>query len=122
MTLDIGGTKLIVGRSTLAKVPDSSLAALFSGQAPVTKTGEGCVFLDRNPQIFKYVIDYLQSDLKYLPQDVSDDTKKLIEIELEHWKLIPQNKINAIQLLDSEPEMYSTNTLSKKALDLWRTL
>ena len=27
----------------------------------------GRIFLDRNPVIFRYIIDYLQSDLKFLP-------------------------------------------------------
>jgi len=68
--LDVSGTQMTVGRSTLTKIQNSKLAKMFMDQQNATKAGkkdEGRIFLDRNPVIFRYIIDYLQSDLKFLP-------------------------------------------------------
>jgi len=43
------------------------------------------VFLDRDPDIFKHMINYIRSDRKYLPQDVNQDVKKLLEMEIKFW-------------------------------------
>ena len=68
--LDVSGTQMTVGRSTLTKIQNSKLAKMFMDQQNGIKAGkkdEGRIFLDRNPVIFRYIIDYLQSDLKFLP-------------------------------------------------------
>ena len=45
------------------------------------------IYLDREPEIFKNVLDYLRSDRKYLPNDISLDQKKKVELELKHWNI-----------------------------------
>lgn len=49
-----------VTRELLTSIKGSLLEAKFSGRCKVTKTKEGRIFLDRNPKIFKHVIDYLR--------------------------------------------------------------
>ena len=58
--LNIGGTHMTVGRYTLTKVKESKLSEMFSDITTTGNKNEGDrVFLDRNPLIFKYIIDYL---------------------------------------------------------------
>ena len=81
--LNVSGREMDIARSTLLTVKDSLLAAKFSGNAPLDTKGR--VFLDRDPDIFNYMINYLRSDRKELPQDVSSDIKRNLENEIKYW-------------------------------------
>ena len=83
--LNVSGQEVDVARSTLMTVKDSLLAAKFSGNAPMGKDSR--IFLDRNPLIFNYMIDYLRSDRKVLPMDISSDKKKGLENEIKYWQV-----------------------------------
>ena len=61
------------------------MEAMFSGRHPVQEI-DGIIYLDRNPDIFKYVIQYLRGD-KVLPSCIDKDTKMYVEKELEWWGL-----------------------------------
>lgn len=45
--------------------------------------------MDRNPIVFGHMVDYLRSDRRVLPSDISNDLKKLIEKEISYWKIYP---------------------------------
>ena len=51
-----------VGKDTLMKNECSNLANIFLGQNQLEKTSKGRIFIDRNPVMFQYVLDYVQSD------------------------------------------------------------
>ena len=95
--LDVGGecSGFKVSRSLLTSVPGSALEALFSGRHPVEKI-DNRVFIDRNPVIFREVINYLRNDFK-LSKRVLNDEYLFDEVitDLEYWGLIdksqPQN-------------------------------
>lgn len=72
-----------VARSTLLTVKDSLLAAKFSGNVKLGSKER--VFLDRDPFIFNYLINFLRSDRKELPNDVSSDIKRNLENEIKYW-------------------------------------
>lgn len=68
------------------KDEDSDLAKLFSGKVDVNETNSGEVFLNRNPEIFMLMIDYLENGFKIGP--IPDDHKMAqFKLELEHWKI-----------------------------------
>jgi hypothetical protein len=61
--LNVGGELITTTRSTLMKYPNTVLGALFSGHYPVTRDKMGRVFLDRDPHIFKEILEWLRTDL-----------------------------------------------------------
>src|SRR5690242_7992587 len=58
--VNVGGTIFTTFVSTLTKHPSSMLAAMFSGRHPLVRDKEGRPFLDRNPELFKLILEYLR--------------------------------------------------------------
>lgn len=58
--LNVGGSLYSTTRSTLCRYPDSKLAMLFSGQQELRRRPDGRVFIDRDGEMFKYVLHYLR--------------------------------------------------------------
>ena len=55
--LNVGGKKYSTTKSTLCmQYEDSMLASMFSGRYELGCDDEGCVFIDRDGQLFKYVL------------------------------------------------------------------
>ena len=48
-------------KSTLLRFSHSILARMISGSIPMRKDREGRIFLDRDPNIFGFVLEYLRS-------------------------------------------------------------
>ena len=86
------------------------------------------IYVDREPEIFKNVLDYLRSDRKYLPNDISMDKKKKVEIELKHWNItkLDYSLATCPYHLKIEEIFNSTHTLYEQsptlALDIWKSL
>lgn len=68
IVLDVGGREFVVDRKTLTTVDGSMLSAQFSGNIPLKKTEENRIFLDRDPEIFGHMLNYLRSERKFLPR------------------------------------------------------
>jgi len=68
-------------------VPGSKLADMFAGNLKLRYVDQDKVFLDRNPEPFAHMIDFLRNERKILPKNVSDDMKKMIEQEIAYWEL-----------------------------------
>ena len=60
VTLDVGGTKYRTTLSTLTKYPDSMLGAMFSGRHNLPQQEDGSYFIDRDGEMFKYILMYLR--------------------------------------------------------------
>ena len=62
LQLNVGGTSMSVRRSTLTQVPDSLLAAQFSGRwdESMEKDRDGNIFIDQDPVIFLKLVNYLR--------------------------------------------------------------
>ena len=63
----MGGKEFTVDRKTLTQVSGSMLSAQFSGNIP-KKTEDNKIFLDRDPEIFGHMLNYLRSERKFLPR------------------------------------------------------
>lgn len=63
LTLNVGGTRLQVLRSTLCCLEGSLLATMFSGRWDdnLVKDGKGAFFIDQSPENFKVLLDFLRS-------------------------------------------------------------
>ena len=83
LELNVGGTlKTSISRKALTKYPHSMLGAMFSGRHTVARDAEGRVFLDRNPDAFAYVLDFLRNGGKP-PADLPADPRQRARIEQE---------------------------------------
>lgn len=61
ISLNVGGTRFDVSLSTLTQThPQSMLAVMFSGRHDVVWDAKGCVFIDRDPDLFKQVLSFLR--------------------------------------------------------------
>lgn len=67
ISLNVRGQTMEVGRKTLTTIENSKLTAMFSGQAPLKTDDDGRVFLDRDPEVFKSMINYITFDREILP-------------------------------------------------------
>ena len=74
--LEVGGQYQKTSMQTLKKVKWSKLAGLCNDIVQVPKNPDGSLIIDRDPAIFKHVLTYLQNDQKFLPEDISTDTKR----------------------------------------------
>jgi hypothetical protein len=61
--LDVGGCVFATSVSTLQS-ERSLLSAMFSGNFELTKDPDGCYFIDRNPEYFRKILDYLRKGKK----------------------------------------------------------
>ena len=75
--LDVGGVRYEVSCEALDRFEGSMLASLISDQWIEDNTIEP-IFIDREGQLFEYVLDYLQTGKVFLPRSVS-----LIALEKE---------------------------------------
>ena len=81
VTLDVGGTKYRTTLSTLTKYPDSMLGVMFSGRHDLPQQEDGSYFIDRDGEVFKYILMYLRDrDLCF---DCLRDEKKRYQIDLD---------------------------------------
>jgi hypothetical protein len=57
----VGGREHATTRDTLSMVPDSFLDRLVSGELPSTLDEQGRYFIDRNGELFVFVLDWLRT-------------------------------------------------------------
>ena len=60
ITLNVGGTQYTTTLSTLTKYPDSMLGVMFSGRHDLPQQEDGSYFIDRDGEVFKYILMYLR--------------------------------------------------------------
>jgi hypothetical protein len=65
--LNVGGVLHTTTRSTLLSHTDTFFTALLSGKVPTYTDGNGNIFIDRDGELFKYVLNYLRCGTIYLP-------------------------------------------------------
>ena len=63
VALNVGGTLFTTTKDTLAAVPDSLLGRMFdddSNFGSIPSDENGAVFFDRDPEIFRWILDFLR--------------------------------------------------------------
>ena len=85
--LNVGGTLYTTTQHTLSKFPDSMLGAMVSGQFPSTVDSNGNYFIDRDGEIFRYILNFLRSSRLALPSDFKD--YDLLMIEADFFQISP---------------------------------
>lgn len=71
--LNVGGTPFETARATLAQQPDSFLAGLVSGRHSVNRDKSGRIFIDRDGDQFRSIVNFLRNPSKPpTPRDATD--------------------------------------------------
>eukprot|EP00040_Diaphanoeca_grandis_P012936 m.65423 g.65423 ORF g.65423 m.65423 type:complete len:336 (-) comp23556_c1_seq1:305-1312(-) len=87
--LDIGGKVFATSDSSILKDPDSMLGRMFSGRHALEKDEDGCYFIDRDGEHFRYILNYLRNIDN--PQALKLPTNKTIIqellVEAEYYQL-----------------------------------
>uniref|UniRef100_A0A7S2XET1 BTB domain-containing protein n=1 Tax=Lotharella oceanica TaxID=641309 RepID=A0A7S2XET1_9EUKA len=92
--LNIGGTRFITTLSTLSQDEDSMLSKLFNGRFSTTalasdkKDTPYACFIDRSPEVFGLILDYLRNGPDFQLPQAADVRRKLL-IEAKFYGLTP---------------------------------
>ncbi|XP_060083431.1 BTB/POZ domain-containing protein KCTD6-like [Ylistrum balloti] len=96
--LNVGGVMYTTTRATLCKYRDSMLGAMFMGSMMSTTDQKGRPFIDRDGEMFKYILNFLRSSKLSLPNDFKDFD--LLAVEADFYQVQPL--IEAINMLRDE--------------------
>ena len=91
--INVGGSLFSTLRSTLTKEPDSMLARIINTTVPTDTDHDGNIFIDRNGDIFKIIINFLRTG--NLRIEGSGWSKEELEEEAEYFML--QSLLHAIR-------------------------
>jgi hypothetical protein len=86
ISLNVGGIIYVTTKSTLMKYPGTMLSRMFSGDHCITKDEGGNYFLDRDGNLFSYILNYLRTG-----QFPELSRKELLELreEAEYYAISP---------------------------------
>lgn len=71
ITLNVGGTRFSTTRSTLQRDPQSMLAKMFSEEWDSARDSTGAFLIDRSPEYFEPLLNYLRSDVLVLDDGIN---------------------------------------------------
>lgn len=95
--IDVGGHMYTSSLATLTKYPESRIGRLFDGTEPIVLDSlKQHYFIDRDGQMFRYILNFLRTSKLLLPDDFKDYTLLYEEakyfqlqpmlLEMERWK------------------------------------
>lgn len=129
--LDVGGKHFSTSLTTLTSVPDSMLSAMFSGRFPLDKDSDQNYFIDRNGEIFGWILDWLRD--KSLPHHITRQhqlqlineagyyglTKLETELKLQFDNAKPQSR--TFDFTHQVPWAFKSSDITKELIDDLKT-
>ncbi|KAI7811968.1 putative BTB/POZ domain-containing protein kctd15-like [Triplophysa rosa] len=89
--IDVGGHMYTSSLATLTKYPDSRISRLFNGTEPIVLDSlKQHYFVDRDGEIFRYILSYLRTGKLLLPDDFKEF--QLLYEEARYYQLTPMVK------------------------------
>merc|ERR1719228_2325506 len=76
--LNVGGQQFSTSLDTLRSVPDTYFSACFSGNYSMKKGEDGTYFIDRDPEVFGTILNYLRTRKVILPTSDEEFIAKLL--------------------------------------------
>ncbi|VDO26476.1 unnamed protein product [Onchocerca flexuosa] len=61
INLNVGGRRFATSRQTLTWIPDTFFTSLLSGRIPTVRDETDAIFIDRDPEIFRIILNYLRT-------------------------------------------------------------
>lgn len=85
ISLNVGGVRYTTSMSTLTRYPDSMLGRMFGGDLPTAMDKDGAYFIDRDGQLFRFVLNFLRCDELGLPEDFKE--LDLLKKEVDFYQI-----------------------------------
>ncbi|KAK7099082.1 BTB/POZ domain-containing protein kctd15-like [Littorina saxatilis] len=101
VTLNVGGVLHTTTTFTLRKYPDSMLGAMMSGKLPTTVDPQGNIFLDRDGNVFRHILNFLRTSALCIPTDFIE--MDLLHAEADYYQIEP-----LVNLLNQHKEHQAT--------------
>eukprot|EP00062_Callorhinchus_milii_P006930 gi/632947992/ref/XP_007889349.1/ PREDICTED: BTB/POZ domain-containing protein KCTD21-like [Callorhinchus milii] len=86
VTLNVGGRLYSTSLTTLTRYPESMLGSMFSGAMPTSDSQEN-YFIDRDGEMFRYILNFLRSSHLDLPVDFQE--LDLLKREADFFQIQP---------------------------------
>ncbi|VWU50588.1 kelch protein K13 [Hepatocystis sp. ex Piliocolobus tephrosceles] len=88
--INVGGVVFETSRHTLTQQKDSFIDKLLSGRFHVTRDKQGRIFLDRDSELFRIILNFLRNPLTVpIPKNLSESEALLKEAEFYNIKFLP---------------------------------
>ena len=122
INLNIGGVELMTSIDVLKSDKGSNLEKMFSGNHE-HKVIDGKVFIDRDGETFKTLVNYLRNEQAFLPDFETKNQELMFNKELQFWEIgekykeqkVPKKERN-IDFLEDYTSPYA-NTMHTISLD-----
>jgi hypothetical protein len=106
ITLDIGGTKFSTTVLNLKNQKSLYFSTMFSGAIPIQPCQDGSYFIDRNPDFFPLILDYIRGE-EIDTEDFTSKELKLLSKEANFYHCI-----EFVQLLNQSKGVTSSSNLT----------
>lgn len=87
VNVNVGGVCYTTTISTLTRYPGSMLGAMFNGSMPTGQDDKGNYFIDRDGNMFRYILNFLRSGQLDLPEDFKEYS--LLYREADFYQIEP---------------------------------
>ncbi|VDO75048.1 unnamed protein product [Onchocerca flexuosa] len=61
INLNVGGHRFATSRQTLTWIPNTFFTSLLNGRIPTVRDETDAIFIDRDPEIFRIILNYLRT-------------------------------------------------------------
>nr|CAB3258206.1 BTB/POZ domain-containing protein KCTD3 [Phallusia mammillata] len=85
VNLNVGGVRFATSKETLSWVPDSFFSSLISGRISSHQDDQGAIFIDRDPELFKAILNFLRTR----DVDLKNVNVKSLKREAEYFGITP---------------------------------